>query len=299
MGAFLTAISLCGSAFAEAPKAATSGWSVRSAPAENDVQSGKPLVIEVFVPLCSDKKGGPCGKHPGAGDGNDLDENLYWGAVFGARRFLERRGLGWTRTELTKGEGAELERATYHRTVSGSRWGTSGSVDVYLVLHAIQGDANRDALDHFRDVAANGGTVKFNDGSALREERVHVVGFMGRNPLLVDGRAPTKPDLPEASASAGAIPSFSIGAYSRETLAPWLSTTGSRSLLLARGAMASEAYLLDAIARGVAENDTSWGIQKRETKSYGDFQKLRREVAELHFLPYLPPLITGADKPNS
>jgi len=279
-------------AHADAPKPLTvakvapSGWG--SSSAASDVRAGKPLVIEVFVPLCSDSKGGACGKHPGAGDPDDLDSNLYWGAVWGARRFLERKWLGWTRTESGQGEAWELERATYKRTVSGSRWGVDGGVDVYLVLHAVQGDQGSDALERFRDKASGGGNVRFNDGSGIREERVHVVGFMGRNPLIKNGRVPKRVALPEASTSSSAIPSFSIAAYSRETLAPWLHSSGSRALLLARGAVASEGYLLESIARGLAENDRSWGLTERATKTYSKYKKLPENVAKAHFSPVLP-----------
>jgi hypothetical protein len=265
---------------------APTGWGSSSAAA--DVRSGKPVVIEVFVPLCSDSKGGSCGKHPGAGDPDDLDANLYWGAVWGARRYLERKWLGWTKTESGSGQSWELERATYKRSVSGSRWGVEGRVDVYLVLHAIQGDQGSEALERFRNTATRGGSVRFHDGSGIRDERVHVVGFMGRNPLLRNGRVPKKPDLPEASSSTGGIPSFSIAAYSRETLAPWLHASGSRALVLARGAVASEGYLLESIARGLAENDRSWGLTQRATQTYAKYKKMSENVAKLHFTPVLP-----------
>jgi hypothetical protein len=269
-----------------AAKSAPSGWG--SSSAADDVRAGKPLVIEVFVPLCSDAKGGACGKHPGAGDPDDLESNLYWGAVWGARRFLERKWLGWTRTESGQGEGWEIERATYKRTVNGSRWGVDGSVDVYLVLHAVQGDQGSEALERFRDKASGGGKIRFHDGSGIREESVHVVGFMGRNPLLKNGRVPKRVELPEASKSSAAIPSFSIAAYSRETLAPWLQSSGSPALLLARGAVASEGYLLESIARGLAENDRGWALTERATKTYSKYKKLPANVAKAHFSPVLP-----------
>jgi hypothetical protein len=266
------------------------GWSQHSASATGAAGEGKPVVIEVFVPLCSDKRGGPCGKHPGAGDAADLEHNIYWGAIYGARRFLDRGFLGWQRTEQSSGEGgSELERVTYKRTVPGARWGTSSPVDVFVVLHAIHGDSNGEALEDFRNKASSGGSVKFNDGSSMREESVHAVGFMGRNPLLKSGKPPSTKDLdlPEPSHGGGGIPSFSIAAHSRETLGAWLRESGSPALLLSRGAVASEGYLLEAVLRGLSENEPGYSIRKRATKTYARHHKMTKDLAELHFAQHL------------
>jgi hypothetical protein len=303
LGVLLGALSLAAPAGSQPKKIATqsgpTGWVSKSPEAIADVQSGKPLVIEVYVPLCSSKRGGPCGKFEEAGEADNLEENIYWGAVFGARRFLDRKHLGWTKTESGQGESFELERATYKRTVKGSRFGMTESVDVFLVLHAIHGDSNREAMTRFRETAETGGRVKFNDGTGVREERVHVVGFMGRNPLLVNGRPPfppNKPDLPSPSTSSGAIPSFSIGAHSRETLGTYLAQTSSRALLLARGAVASEGYLLEAVARGLAENDNAWGLEQRASKTYAEFQRIPRVQSDVYFSRGMPKVLWGDTK---
>ncbi len=46
------------------------------------------ITIEVFIPLC-DGKSLVCGKGK-AGDPRSLEENLYWGAAFGAETFFKR-----------------------------------------------------------------------------------------------------------------------------------------------------------------------------------------------------------------
>jgi len=265
----------------------TGAWSERHAGIGDDVRSGKPVVVEVFVPLCSDDKGGPCGKHSGAGDPKNLEDNLYWGAVFGARTYLGRRDTGWSRVEAGSGEGFELERATFKRTVHGSHWGTSGSVEVFVVLHAMDGDAGDDALKRFLDVAGSGGSVKFSDGSGTREERVHAVGFVGRNPLLRNGRIPEKLELPAAPSGTG-IPAFTTMAHARETLGAWLRRAGSRELLLPRGPVASEGYVLDAVVHGLANNEQPASVRKRVVKAYTRWHKIPTTLAELYFTPMQP-----------
>lgn len=270
---------------------ASQGWSRHNPAAAEAAASGKPVVIEVFVPLCSEKRGGPCGKHDGAGDPADLENNIYWGAIYGARRYLERSWLGWKRVEQSSGDGSfEIERAVFKRTVPGSRWGVSQPVDVIAVLHAVHGDSNELALERFRDAASGGATVKFNDGDGLREEGVHVVGFMGRNPLLKNGKPPREKDLDLADpgGSGSGLPSFSISAHSRETLGTWLHKAGSPALVLARGAVASEGYLLESVLTSLAENQPGWVIRKRASQTYAKQHKMMKSVAEIHFSPTLP-----------
>ena len=301
----LASLSLGSAASADAPKPigatprTTGAWSEIRADVGDDVRAGKPLVIEVFVPLCSDDKGGPCGKHPGAGDPKNLEDNLYWGAVFGARRYLARRDTGWSRVESGSADGFEIERATFKRSVSGARWGTSGSVDVFVVMHAIDGDSGQDALERFLRVASGGGRVKFSDGGETREERVHAVGFMGRNPLLKNGRVPEKLELPATAAGAG-IPAFTTMAHARETIGGWLRRAGATEILLPRGPVASEGYVLDAVLQGLADNQARWSIRKRVVKSYTRWHKgVPASLAAIYFEPVPPKAWKfGANKPT-
>ena len=62
--------------------------SVSAESALYDIHSGKPLVVHVTVPLCSNTQI-DCGSAV-AGDPDRLETNLYWGAAFGHRRFFDR-----------------------------------------------------------------------------------------------------------------------------------------------------------------------------------------------------------------
>src|SRR5215468_7908259 len=96
---FLAAALLAAPADAEPPLAAE--------PSPVTVRALKPLVVYVVVPLCSNAQI-DCGS-PVAGRPGDLEHNVYWGAVFGARRFFERRGSGWERVEVARGDRVFLE----------------------------------------------------------------------------------------------------------------------------------------------------------------------------------------------
>jgi hypothetical protein len=259
-----------------APDAA---WSTLSPWVEDDLAQGRPLVVEVFIPLCSNDQI-DCGSGV-AGRPGSLRTNLYWGAVFGARRFLERRGSGWTRLDLSEVDDVELQRAVYRRTVPARRWGLSRSdpVELIAVLHAIHGSSIEHAVTRFWNRAAGGGSVTFHDGNTSRTERVHAVGYAGHNRLL-DGMK-----LPPAQRSWEPVPAFVLACYSERYLANPLLKVGSQPLVMTRALMAPEGYLLDAVLRGLGDNQSTRELRARAVRTYAKWQRLGHGQASGIFAP--------------
>ena len=166
----------------------------------------------MVVPLC-DNALIDCGSEL-AGRPRDLAHNLYWGAVFGQRRFFERKNSGWERVEVTgAGKDGLLERAVFRRQVSRAPWGgkEGETTEQLVVLEAIDGTAIDSAVQRFFRTATGGGTIRFKDGEQLREERIQVVGYAGHNRLM-DGVSLPRPST---SAQARPIPSFVMACISR------------------------------------------------------------------------------------
>ena len=163
-------------------------WSERSPHAIADVRQGRPLVIVVVVPLCSSSQI-DCGDH-GLGNPGSLRTNLYWGALYGARRFFERPDRGYERVAVEAGRAGAaapwLERAIYRRWLGGGPWGVADGdrVEQIVVLEGFHGDDIDAAVDHFFLLTAHGGMVTFQDGARLRTERIHVAGYAGHDRLM-------------------------------------------------------------------------------------------------------------------
>src|SRR5439155_16274319 len=119
-----------------------------------------------------------------------------------------------------------------------------------------------------------GGRLSFQDGDRRRDERIGIVGYAGHNRLM-DGKT-----LPRASASARApIPSFILACASEPYFGASLEQAGSLPLVMTRTLMAPEAYLIDAIARGLGENLPAPELRKRAVSAYGKWQKLSPRAA--------------------
>lgn len=96
--------------------------------------AAQPLRIEVFVPLC-DRALIACGR-PSAGDPQSLEANLYWGARYGAERYLSRAPRFTVRTRKDAPDPARLYLL---REVVLRRAPTAGEREVEVVLWGLRG----------------------------------------------------------------------------------------------------------------------------------------------------------------
>ena len=244
-------------------------WSEVDPHVATDIAAGHPLVTLVVVPLCSNEQI-DCGS-PIAGRPGDLEHNLYWGAVFGQRRFFERKNSGWTRVELTGGDGVLLERAIYRREVPGGPWGKAATVEQLVVLEAYHGAQIDRALGRFFRLSGRGGRVRFDDGGKQRDERVHVAGYAGHDRLM-DGVA--IPSFGEATPGSAAVSSFVMACYSEGYFGAPLRRAGSAPLVMTRALMAPEGYVVDAMARALADNAPRAELRASVVAAYAKWQRL-------------------------
>jgi hypothetical protein len=252
-------------------RALANPWSAERPEVLRDVANGRPLVVEVLVPLCSNRQI-DCGGRA-AGNPDNLATNLYWGAIFGARRFLERKNSGWERIELREQTGERLERAVYRRFVGGALWGLAPDrrVEQIVVLQAVRGSAIDHAVESFWSLATTGGSVEIVDAGKPRLLRLHVVGYAGHNRLM-DGMS--LPESAPGSSGARALSSFVLACHSESYFGGSLRRAGSSPLVMTRALMAPEGYLLEAVLRGLGENDTRRALRARAVRAYARWQRL-------------------------
>ncbi len=277
--AAVSALVTCAVLLAASP-ALGAPWSAAVPGVVRDVQAGRPLVVRVVVALCSNAQI-DCGSAAAGSPGN-LRTNLYWGAIFGARRFLERKRSGWERVEVQPGRGAVLERVIFRRWVDGTRWGLAekSRVEELAVLDAVHGAHIDEAVRGFWQTATRGAQVEFSDSGQQRSVRVHVVGYDGHNRLMDGTRLPGT-----AARSPRAIPSFVLACYSASWFSPSLRAAGSEPLVMTRALMAPEGYVLDAVLRGLGDNESEKAIRRRAVRAYAAWQRLSFGQASRIFAP--------------
>ena len=170
-----------------------------------DLAAGKPLVVEVHVPLC-DKSIIPCGNDK-LGDGENPETNLYWSTTPGFGRWFNRKGGGWKRIKLAKpddtGDKDVLALHVYRRTMrSPSAWrkaGAPATFELDIVVRGWRGTAIDKALATYaKDISGGAArSIALADDTTLEAGgAAQLVAWVGHNRLMdlesFDWPAPSK-----------------------------------------------------------------------------------------------------------
>ena len=159
----------------------------------DDLAAGKPLVVEVHVPLC-DNTIIACGNAK-LGDGDNPETNLYWSTTPGFGSWFNRRGGGWKRVqklaEGATGDADILALHVYRRSVTApAAWkkrGAPAKIEIDIVVHGWRGSAIDRALAAYAaDVSGpTARTITLADGSTLEAGgAAQIVAWVGHNRLM-------------------------------------------------------------------------------------------------------------------
>jgi hypothetical protein len=243
----------------------------------DDVAAGKPLVVQVHVPLC-DSSVTRCGNAK-LGDGDQPSTNLYWATTPGFGKWFERRGTGWTRllraTEpAATGDPDVLELRVYKQSIKApASWrerGAPGRFDVILVIHAWRGTAIDRALDAYaRDVSqATLRSITLADGSVLAAGgAAQLVAFVGHNRLM-DLDAYQWPEPGSVAKGTIAIACHTAAYMKRDVSAPT-----RVPLLMTTDFLFSNAAPLEASVLAFARGEGYAAIRRTAAEAYAGVRK--------------------------
>ena len=256
-------------------------WSEANPEVTRDIQAGHPLVVHVIVPLC-DNALIDCGS-AAAGKPESLGTNLYWGALFGAKRIFGRKHLGYELVSSTKTITGVLERVVFRRYHPGQPWGHDDRVEQLIGLDAIDGKRIDEAVQRFWLGATEGTRLTIDDRTERRTVTVHVTGFAGHNRLMDDKSLP-------ALRAGGRSPtaSFVMACESAPYFSPHLQSAGSQPLVMTQAYMAPEGYTIEAMARALARNDSPAQLRAAVVVAYAKWQRISIATANALFAPAIP-----------
>jgi hypothetical protein len=149
---------------------------------QEKVNTGKPLVVHLFVPLCDNEHQGIVPTTASLGNGFSLRSNLYWATTNGIKRYFKEKKQ-WKLLQSIKNvykDSVVLERVIFKRTYS-------NKATVYIVADAYRGDKMLNTLNHFSRAMSNNYTKKITlpDSSTIDiHGGADLVVFNGHNGLL-------------------------------------------------------------------------------------------------------------------
>jgi hypothetical protein len=226
--------------------------------------------IHVFVALCDNVHQGIVPVPEKLGNGEDPANNLYWGALYGTKTFLQK-SPAWMLVKTEKNPSEEvLERAIFrHKTAR-----------AYLVADGYRGAKIKKAMEDFLDAAAG----HYPQRLPLAKESVGTYGaadlvvYVGHNGLMdVNAVQPTSVQDPRPKGA------MVLACKSKPYFQPRLSQLRCQSVLLTTGFMAPEAYTLEAAVAGWLAAEPAEKRIDRVARAYDKYQKCGLKAARRLF----------------
>lgn len=216
-------------------------------------------VVHIIVALCDNKYQGIVPVGAKIGNGQDPDNNLYWGCAYGIRSYF-KKSAEWKFLKAEKKKGNILERIYFkHKTK-----------DAYLVADAYDGQFIKKATEDF--LAASAGSKKETveiDGKILGiYGHAQLVSYIGH-----DGLMDFSLDDDYKNADGKSRDCIILACMSRNYFKKYIKNANAQPLVWTTQLMAPEAYTIHDAITGWLQNETPKQIHSRAAKAYSKYQK--------------------------
>jgi hypothetical protein len=222
-------------------------------------------VIHVFVALCDNKYQGIVPVPAKIGNGQDPDNNLYWGCAFGIRSYF-KNSKNWKLLKKYPIDSMKLERLIFKHTTA----------DYYLVADAYNGKYIKQCtIDFLRSCAGiNKENLSVNNKSIGISGNATLISYIGHDGLMDF-------ELNEKFENADNLTRKTIilACISKKYFAPYLSATKANPLLWSTGLMSPEAYTLHDALESYIKNEPGTNIRNSAAKAYSKYQKCSENAA--------------------
>ncbi|MFI5149553.1 MAG: hypothetical protein ACHQRM_07440 [Bacteroidia bacterium] len=230
-------------------------------------------IIRVYVALCDNDSQGIVPVPRKIGNGNDPDNNLYWGCGYGVRTFFNN-SEDWMLLRKSKNPAPNiLERCIYRRRRD----------DVYLVAEAYKGARIRQCTIDFLNASANNCSdtlhVKYlGTDKTLELKTAPLICYVGHSALMdfsLDS-FPQKRGQTEKSV-------IIMCCASRLMYTRAIKASGATPLLWTTNLMCPEAYTLKSAIDGYLNKETGLQLCNRAAEVYNQYQKCGMKGARALF----------------
>jgi hypothetical protein len=224
-------------------------------------------LVHVFVALCDNKNQGIIPVPAAIGNGQDPDNNLYWGCDYGIRSFF-KKNAGWTMIAKEKNIRPQvLERCIFRHKASGT----------LLIADAYDGAAIRQCtIDYFSSCAgAFADSARINNKTVYTGGSANLIAYIGH-----DGLMDFSLDQPFEKQNEAPRQTIALACISQKYFSPHLKATGAQPLLWTTGLMCPEAYTLAAAVEGWVGNESGEQVRQRAAAAYHRYQHCGLKAAK-------------------
>ncbi len=227
-------------------------------------------VIHVVVALCDNKYQGIIPVPARIGNGDDLVDNLYWGADYGVKSYFRHRS-DWKLVQSIKNPSPViLERIVF----------TNGKSHAVLVADAYRGREIKRATEDFLSFAGG------NQPSALKVDKYNLtVGggadyliYVGHDGLMNFAVAPPRPSIQNQPKKIAVL-----CCKSQQFFAPAIKSVNAVPVLWTKSLMAPEAYVVEAATQSFLKKERGTKATERASAAYAKYQHISVKAARTVF----------------
>lgn len=220
----------------------------------------KPKVIHVFVALCDNENQGIVPVSKNLGNGQNLQTNLYWGAMYGVKSYF-KKSANWTLIKSIKNPKDEvLERCVFKHI----------STDTYMIADAYDGEfiqgATVDFINSMAGVSKE--TVNINGVELGIYGNADLINYTGHDGLM-DFRIDDYPINKDGEIRDVII----LACYSKHFFTEAVQNAKANPLVWSTGLMSPESYTLEYALEYWIQNKTNEQVRTNAVFAYSKFQK--------------------------
>ena len=237
-------------------------------PASKHVKDSLLRTVHVLVALCDNTYQGivPVGKT--IGNGQDPDNNLYWGCEYGLRSFFKKKSSDWLLLASTKKPNSQvLEQLLFkHKTEQ-----------VFLLADAYDGKWIKQTTIDFLQSASGGHRIwkVYKNDTLYFGGASNLIAYIGHDGLMDFSLPMTK-----KSVDTTARETIILACYSKKFFSAHLKQTNAQPLIWTTGLMAPEAYTLHDALKLWAKGSSNEQIRETAADAYSKYQKCSMRAAK-------------------
>jgi hypothetical protein len=216
-------------------------------------------IIHVYVALCDNKYQGIVPVPAKIGNGQDPENNLYWGSGFGIRTYF-KKSREWKLVKIQKKDSIRLERLVFKHAFK----------NYYLVADAYDGKQIKQCTKDF--LSSSSGqltdTVQINNTILGIAGNSAMISYIGHNGLM-DFRL--KEDFINKDSRKRNL--IILACMSKKYFSLHLKSANVNPLVWTTGLMCPEAYTLHDAITGYINQESNESIRSRASLAYTKYQK--------------------------
>ncbi|SHF33213.1 hypothetical protein [Dysgonomonas macrotermitis] len=215
--------------------------------------------IHVMVALCDNQYQGIVKVPKAIGNGQDPDNNLYWGCGYGIRTYF-KKGADWKLIKQYKMQGNIMERIVFkHHTQP-----------YYLVADAYNGKYIKQCtIDYLNSLSGkHTDTIHINKEVVKIQGHSSLLAYIGHNGLMDFSLPDTFKNTDGKKRDA-----IILACVSKQYFAPYLKSANASPLIWTTNLMCPEAYTLYDAINTYIKGGTQAQVQNSAAAAYSKYQK--------------------------